>query len=340
MIATQPAPEGAARWLCHIGLLAMLWLAMSLFVVSPAHAVKVLVVVNDLPITDYDVRQRMKLDRILGVRYSSRAVARKRALQSLIDTAVLEGEARRQGLQLEETRVEAAIQRMARGMGGMDKLRATLRRNGLSMDFLRAYVRGQMIFQILAAKKGQKFTPGKVSDAEVEQRLKKMIKANAARVKPFTVWRLRQINLPLGDVAPVMRDQVLLARAVEARQIMQRYRGCATARKAASGIFNVNVSRVIEADPRKLPPQLKKAMRKAGAKGLVGPIRTPQGVQLLAFCGTRTIKPKVVVPKDMKNKLRQQIRAALRQEKMGRQIEAFMQQFRDKAVIEWRSKRS
>jgi len=107
---------------------------------------------------------------------------------------------------------------------------------------------------------------------------------------------------------------------------------------SASGIFNVQVSRIIEADPRKLPAPLKKALKKAGTKQLVGPIKTPQGIQLIGFCGTRTIKP--TLPKGTKEKLRQQLRTAIQQEKLSRQIDQFMKKLRRKAIIEWRGKRS
>ena len=324
------AGSRAAWFLVLVAALAIVGLAS-----RSAHAIKVLAVVNDVPVTDYDVRQRMKLHRVLGMRYPSAAAARKRALQSLIDDAVLKAEARRLGMRMEETQVEAAVRNMARGMGGMGKLKSALRKQGLTMDQLREFVRSQMIFRAIAARNG--FKPDvQVSEAEVERRLKKIL--SDPRLKPITIWRLRQALLPVEKVSPVMRDQLLLARAVEAQQIMQKYRGCGSLKKAASGIYNVQVSPIIDADPRKLPAPLKKALRKAGTKRLVGPIRTPQGIQLIGFCGTRTIKPKL--PTGSKKQLRERLRASLQQEKLSRQIESFMKKLRRKAIIEWRTKRT
>lgn len=299
---------------------------------SPAFAIKVLVLVNDTPITDYDVKQRMRLNKILGVRTSS-GKARKQALERLVDEAVLKAAARSQGLQVEETRVEAAVRRMARGMGGMEKLRSTLRRQGLTMNQLRAYVRAQLLFQALAARSGRKLT-AKVSDEEVEQRLRKIF--SDPRLRGVTIWKLRQVLLPVDDVAPVMRQQLFMARAVEAQQIMRNYRGCKTLRKAAKDIFNVQVSGIIQADPRKLPPPVRKAISQAGTRRLVGPVRTPKGVQLIAFCGKQALKPRL----PDKAKLRQQLRNVIQQEKMARSIRSFMKTLRHKAIIEWRTKRS
>ena len=300
--------------------------------VTPAHAIKVLVLVNDTPITDYDVTQRLRLNRILGVR-TPPGKARKLALERLIDEAVLMATARSQGLKIEEVQVEAAVRRMAAGMGGMQKLRSALRKQGLTMDQLRDYVRSQMLFQALAARYGRKLSV-KVTDAEVERRLRKIL--SDPRLRGITIWKLRQVTLPVDDVAPVMRQQLFLARAVEAQQIMRNYRGCKTLRRATKDIFNVRVSPVIQADPRKLPAPIRKAISRAGTRHLVGPIRTSKGIQLIAFCGKQTLKPKL----PDKAKLRQQLRAVIQQEKLARNIRSFMKTLRHKVVIDWRTKRS
>ncbi len=319
--------KGVRRACCMMLLALLVVVGQGVVASGPAWAVRVLVVVNDKPITDFDVRQRMRLHRLLGMRFPSRGEARKRALQSLIDNIVLESEARTLGLVASEHQVEAAIRRMASGMGGMERLKSALKRAGLRMSAVRDFVRGQILFQLVSARMGKKVS-AQVGEADVERRLKKIL--SDPRLRPITVWRLRQVTLPVEDAAPVMRDQLLLARAVEARQIMQRYAGCSSLPGIARDIFNVQVSKVLDADPGRLPKPLREALRKAGTRQMVGPIRAPQGIQLLAFCGTRTIKPRV----PDKNKLRQQIRASLRQERMSREIERIMTELREKAVIE------
>ena len=314
------------------GFVALGMLGALLLHVDPAFAIKVLVLVNDTPITDYDVTQRLRLNRILGVR-TPPGKARKLALERLIDEAVLQATARSKGIRIEETQVEAAVRRMANGMGGMEKLRSALRKQGLTMDQLRAYVRSQMLFQAMAARAGRKIG-ARVTDEEVERRLRKIL--SDPRLRGITIWKLRQVTLPVDDVAPVMRQQLFLARAVEAQQIMRNYRGCKTLRRATKDIFNVQVSPVIQADPRKLPPAIRKAISRAGTRRLVGPVRTPKGIQLIAYCGKQTLKPKL----PDKAKLRQQLRTVIQQEKMARNIRSFMKTLRHKVVIDWRTKRS
>ena len=330
-ISSPHSPSHSFRLLILTCLLALLAVS-ALLMPQPALAVRVLVVVNDTPITDFDVRQRVKLYEVLGMR-GSRSILRKRALQALVDDAVLQTEARRLGLQVDEIQVENAIRNMARNMGGMEKLRQTLKRKGLSLGHLRDYVRTQLLFRAVIGRSGRNLN-AKVSDEEVERRLRKIM--SSARLKPITVWRLRKVDLPVDDVSPVMRRQLMMARAVEAQQIMRRYSGCNSLKKAAAGIFNVRISKVLDADPGRLPAPLKKALKEAGTRKLVGPIATPKSVQLLAFCGSRTIRPKV----PDRARLKERLRAVIRQEKLSQQVENLMKPLRRKAVIEWRTKRS
>ncbi len=288
-----------------------------------AMASKVLALVNDMPVTDYDVSQRIKLNSIIGGKRD-----RKSAFRSVLNDAVLLTEARKMGVDVSEISVDKAIERMAKNMGGMAKLKATLRRKGVRMSTLKSYVRSSLLFRILAQRLGKKINP-KVDQAEIERRYRKILKD--PRLQPITIYNIRQVTLPVENVAPAMRQQLYYARFVEAQQIMRRYKGCHSLRKASSGIFNVKISKTLPADPRRMPKQLRKALKLAGTKKLVGPIRTRQGVQMFAFCGTR----KIVPPKPKK----EQIAAMVRAEALSREMEKVMRELRKRAYIEYKDRK-
>ncbi len=306
----------------HVRILALgaLLLLLPLPATGPAHAAKVLALVNDMPVTDFDVSQRLKLNAIIGGPRS-----RKGAFRSLVNAAVLETEARKAGIAVPEQVVDKTIADMAKNMGGMARLKALLRKRGVRMGALRTYVRSTILFRSFARKMGRKLSV-KVDEKEVERRYRKII--NDPRLKPVTIYTLRQVDLPVENVAPAMRGQLLYARAVEARQIMQRYRGCSTLRKATSGIFNVKISRPVQADPKRLPKPLRKAISLAGTKRLIGPIRTRRGIQLIAYCGRRTITP----PRPKREQVAQMVKA----EAFNRQVEKVMRELRKKAYIEYK----
>lgn len=290
---------------------------------TPARAAKVLVLVNDHPITDFDVKQRQRLNRLIGGPRD-----RKGALKALINDAVLITEARKLGIEIPDAQVSRALERMAKNMGGMNKLKAALRKAGVSMRVMRDYVRSTLLFQIMARRMG-KTIRARVDEKEVERRYRKLLKD--PRLQPVTIYELREVLLPLDAADPVMAQQLAYARLAEAQQIISRYRGCKSLRKAAGDIFNVKISRTIQADPRRMPKKLREALRKAGTRRLVGPMRAPNGIQLLALCRIRKITP----PRPNKEQVRQMVRA----EAINREVERILRQLRRKAYIEYKDKK-
>ena len=313
----RPAPRPAALLLL---VLALLFLQAP---GSPAGATRVLALVNDYPVTDFDVAQRQKLSRIIGGPRD-----RKGAFRAVVNNAVLVTEAKKLGIEVSDSQVEKALQRMAKGMGGMDRLKRALSKAGVRMSTMRDYVRSTILFQLLARRMG-KTIKAEVNDAEVERRYRKILAD--PRLKPVTVYDLREVLLPLDAADPVMRKQLAYARLAEAQQIMQRYRGCRTLRQATADIFNVRISKPIQADAARMPPRLRQAIRKAGTRRLVGPMRAPQGIQLLALCGIRNIKP----PRPSK----EQVRQIVRSEAINREVERVMRQLRRKAFIEYKDRK-
>jgi peptidyl-prolyl cis-trans isomerase SurA len=125
----------------------------------------------------------------------------------------------------------------------------------------------------------------------------------------------------------------LQSRAMEAGQYTQRFKGCDSAKAAASGIFDVQVGKTVEADGRKLPPQLRKLLDSGGPGHAYGPMRTPRGIQVLAFCGKRSMtppKPNVQLP------TRQQIENVVINEKFGAVEQKYVAIMRKNAVIEYK----
>ncbi len=155
--------------------------------------------------------------------------------------------------------------------------------------------------------------------AEIKQDLEQKVSTimNDPRMKAVQVYTILEIDLPVeGD------DSMLLqARAVEAVQLIRNFKGCSTARAAASGIFNVKIGKQIDAVAAKIPKPMKQALDKVGPGKAMGPARGPKGIQVIGFCGKRTIqppKPKYELP------TRQQVEAAVSNEKYDAAEEKYM----------------
>jgi len=287
----------------------------------PKNSQRVFVIVNDQPITGYDITQRTKLNQILGRRKNSR----KEVLNELINDVIQISEAKRNKVNIDDKRINSAIANMAASTGSSPvRLRSQLKSRGVSFASLKHQVKASLALRWLMQK--NKANVGKVSDADIDRTMRKI--NSDPRRQGVTVYLIRQVNLPVEQTSSAMAPQLLQARAIEAQQIARRYKGCSTLRKASSGIYNVKVSRTIQADSRKLPGQMRTSLQKAGTKRLIGPMRTRGGIQMIAFCGTKRIQPPKVTREQAKN--------IAENEKFGTAAENILKGLRRKAFIDYK----
>jgi peptidyl-prolyl cis-trans isomerase SurA len=283
----------------------------------------VVVTVNDRPITTFDVDQRIKLWSVLGG--ARGGDQRKKALDSLIDDIVLEAEAKKYKLDPKDAEVDAQIARMAKGSGTDVKgLGAKLKKQGLSISALRKYIFSQIAFnRWLANVKKDKV---KVDQTKVDQKYKEIV--SDPRLKPVTIYQIQEVMFPLDQVPEAMIGQLIIARAADAQQYAKRYKGCGSARAAASGIFNVQIKKTVEADASKIPKPLKAALDKAGPGRLIGPARAKNALQMIGFCGKKSISPpkpsRDVIERMMENEAYDEVR------------ERYMRELRTAAFIDYK----
>jgi peptidyl-prolyl cis-trans isomerase SurA len=294
----------------------------------------ILATVNDRPVTSFDVEQRIKLFQVLG-ETKSRAELRKRAFQSLIDDIIKIEEAKKTKSEPTDEMVSKQIERIAKGLGTtVDGLAAKLKAKGISMTSLRSYVSSEIAFSRMLGTKGA--AKPELDKAEVDRRYSE-IKAkynkiiNDPRMKPVTVYQIQVIELPVDAAGDPNEQQILQSRAIEARQFMSRYKGCNSARAAAEGIFNVKIGKTVDADGSKFPAQLKAELDKEGPGKAIGPGRTKTGLQVIGYCGKRTITP----PKPQMP-AREAIENAVLNEAYDKQEETYMVDLRKKAYIEYK----
>ncbi len=288
---------------------------------------RILVIVNDNPITNRDVNQRMKLNAVLGDTRGSESQRRKRTLTTLIDEVIAKAEAKKLGVDFGDKQIDKTIADLAKGsQTTVDGLKNQLKKRGISFKTLRAQVEATMLLRWIIGRNSK--AKIEVSEAEVDKRHNSL--SSDPRLKPVTVYQIREVNLPLGAVTDANRPQLEYARAIEAQQIASRYKGCSSLKSAVKGIFNVQIGRLVQAPSDKLPGEMKNALRQAGTKKLIGPMRHRQGIQMVAYCGTRTIKP----PKPP----REAVKNMLLAEKYEAVADRVMRDLRRRAFIECKDK--
>jgi peptidyl-prolyl cis-trans isomerase SurA len=316
------------------------WFAAALLTVliaiTPATAQdqKVLVTVNDLPVTSFDVTARINLWKLLG-RDVSGAGMRKQALESIIDDIAKIEEAKRVRAGATEKEMKERLAKVAANLKTDEAgLEGKLKSNGISMAAMRQYLGASIAFnRILVGKYKVKIG---ATEEEIDARLNKYkasmnsqlakIKADP-RMQPLTIYQIQEINFPVDS------EDLLPGRAAEVGHYASRYKGCKSARSAASGIFNVQIGKTIEADSRKIPAQMKSAFNKAGAGKVIGPFRYAKGLQLWGFCGTRKISPKMPTAQ---LPTREQVRTVVINEKYDEPETRYGRELRKNLLIEYR----
>ena len=294
-------------------------------------------IVNDHPVTEYDISQRITLLKILGDT-KPEALSRKKSLQSLVDDQVKNIEAKKYNMTATEADITGHIARISKGMNtDAAGLLARLKKAGISEVTFRAYIATQIGFNRIIGSRYReniKVAPGDIDrktaeiKSTVDNRMSQIM--NDPRMKGVTVYEIMEIILPVDA-----NDSALLqARAVEAAQFQQRFKGCGNVKAAAAGIFDVRPGKKIEADGAKLPRPMKAALDKAGPGRAIGPMRGKGGIQLLAFCGLRKITP----PKpNFQMPTRQQIENMLVNEKYDGLEEEYMKTARQSVYVEYRN---
>ena len=182
----------------------------------------------------------------------------------------------------------ASIERMTKNIGTTrEDLEAKLKAKGVSMRTLESQVSSSIGFNWLLSRKYN--VDVKVDPAEVDRRFASF--TSDPRLQPITVYELQEITLPVEATSEANAEQVLYARAIEAQQIMQRFKGCASVRQAASGIYNVKISRTVQAPVDQLPAPMRAALDKSGPGSVIGPTRSKAGIQVIAYCRRVSLAP-------------------------------------------------
>jgi hypothetical protein len=294
--------------------------------VSLKNAQGVAVTVDDLPVTNFDISQRINLENALGGRYEADFATRKRILGTMVNERVAEAKARQLNYSIPDSDLEDRINKMVGRMKiSRDALKQKLAEKGVNEDTLKAQLKGSLYIRWVMAQQ-QVDTDIKVDQAKVDAKLQEI--ANDPRSQAINVISVRQVDLPVEKTSEAMHQQLLYARAIEAQQIMENYKGCSSLKSASRGIFNVKIGSAIEADMSKLPPDMKKALLEAGTRRLIGPVPSPTGVRLFANCGTRKISPPLPS--------RQQIENAVRNEEFENLVQEAMAKARKDAYVDYK----
>jgi peptidyl-prolyl cis-trans isomerase SurA len=285
---------------------------------SIARAQEVVALVDGIPITEYDVAQRTKLDQLS----TQKAPARQQVIDELINEILEVREAKRFGIDVPDADVERSYANIASHMGiDSQKLTQILANAGSSEQSLKSRLRAQIAWNALVRGRFKASLEVPDSDVEAELQLHKSEQPGDVGYE-YTMWPIVFV------VPPGSPDSAYEARKREAEALRARFQSCAEGLPFARALNEVAVRDEIIKFSADLPQQSRNILDTTEVGHLTPPERTSEGLEMFAVCGKKQTKSDT--PEEKK------IRDEIFEQKFGAQAAAYLRKLRREALIQYR----
>ena len=254
-------------------------------------ASSIAVLVNEDPITNYDISQRQKLMALGGAKTSP-----KIATDELIDEALETYEGRKRGVKAPNDRVEGAFASIAQGLKmNPDQLTKALASRGIEASSLKQRLRAQLTWQYLVQQRTQSKATVKSTDVTT---------ALLAKGDPNQMTLNEFILQQIVFVVPKNSPAALYAqRRREAEAFRQRYQGCDQSLAQAQQLRGVVVKDIGRRDATQLNGAEGDDIKKTQAGHAASPVQMDQGVELIAVCSIRQVQSTEAARAEVTNSL-------------------------------------
>lgn len=240
-----------------------------------AQASEIKYVVNDVPITSYDIQRRaafLKLQKRKGD-----------ASEEMIEQTLRLAEMKRLNIRISDKQVEDAYARFA----GSNKLKPAqmdqiLAQAGVTSNHFKDYIRAQMGWnQALSSRFRAEQGGGGTSEQDAVRR---MLQQGGAKPSA-TEYMLQQVIF----VVPASERGSIAKRKREADAMRGRFNGCEQTREFSKGLLDVTVRDLGRVLAPQLPPEWAEDIKKLKAGGATPVRETDRGVEFIGICSAREV---------------------------------------------------
>ncbi|MGD9867174.1 MAG: SurA N-terminal domain-containing protein [Hyphomicrobiales bacterium] len=280
----------------------------------------IVVLVNDEPITQFDVSQRVRFTEVTQ-RKDVDAGTRKKIIEDLIAERVQIQEARKSGVVVSEADIDAVLENMAKGNDmTKDQLVAALAQVGVRERTLRDRIRAGIGWREVSQKKFRMEV--NIGNSDVDRAMTGQ-EGEGTKKEEVQIQRIRL------DIADRTDTRAVIARLSEAETLRQRISSCGQVESAVNGVSKASV-RAIEKRMVDQVPQPTRAYLLAAQPGQVTPPSiTGSSIELYALCDRKTIVSD--------EEQRQEVRRKLLVEEFGRLSKRYLDDARSAAYVEYRN---
>lgn len=240
------------------------------------------IVINDEPITTFDVRNRMRL--ILysyGAQPTEELLQRvqEQAIDSLIDETLQLQTATEYEVEITEEEVDASIQDLAARNGvTYDAILADLSNNNIDVETLRQQLRAEIAWQILVS--GRYRNRIRISDAQIDVALDRVIEsASEPQVRLGEIMIEVAVSASEEDIQQTLGYiYAQLQQGVPFQQLAQQFSAASSAGNGGDTGFQ---------PVSQLSPQIQQILPAMTPGSLANPIRVPGGYMILLLIDAR-----------------------------------------------------
>jgi peptidyl-prolyl cis-trans isomerase SurA len=285
-----------------------------------AQEASIKVLVNDAPISDYDIDQRARFLAITTQQQPSPEL-KKQATEMLVDELLQMQEAKRLSVTVDEEDVRRVLADMAQKNNlDVDGLTTALGRAGVNVKTLSDRIRAQIAWQDAVRRKFRRDV--QIGDADVTAALTEAGEAAGEEGAAETALQLRQVRYEL----PAGADQRTIAtKLATAESLRGKFSSCADLAKGVSG---ASVKTLQDQKPTSLVQPARLLVMNAKVGQMTPPTISTAAVEVYAVCGKRTLRGDDNVRAETQRKLMNQ--------EMTLRAERLIRDLRQEAFIEYR----
>jgi peptidyl-prolyl cis-trans isomerase SurA len=281
----------------------------------------IVVLVNDDPISAYDIEQRERFLAITTHEEPSAAL-KKKATDMLIEERLQVQQAKKLGLTPPEDDVNKVLTDMAQKNNMTpDQLATALGEMGVNIKTLKDRIRSQIVWQGVVQRKFRLDVV--IGDAAVDKALSEG--GEAGKAQDETALQLRQVKFEI----PSNADQAAIAKQLATIEALRaRIQSCSNFATLTKGMQGMTVKSLQDQVPTSLAQPVRTLVMNAKVGEMTPPTLSGSAIEAYAVCGKHAIKGD---PEQ-----REQTERKLMEQEMGIRAEGLLRDIRQDAFIEYR----
>ena len=281
----------------------------------------IVVLVNDDPITDYDIEQRERFLAVTTQEQPSPAL-KKKATDMLIEERLEIQQGRKLGLTPDADSVNKVLAGMAQNNNmSPEQLGTALGQMGVNIKTLRDRIRSQVVWQDVVRKKFRHDVS--IGDADVDKALTDT--GASDKPKEETTLQLRQVRYEI----PTDADQAAIAKQLAAIEAVRaKVQSCSNLSALTKDIKGFKVKTLEDQLPGSLGQPMRTLVLNVKLGQMTPPTLSGSAIEAYAVCGKHAVKGDP--------EKRQQTEMKLLEQELGIRADGLLRDIRQDAFIEYR----